>query len=32
LHDVADEVRELIHRLAQLQQRIGALVINAFQP
>jgi hypothetical protein len=32
LHNVADEVRELIHRLAQLQQGIGALLIDAFQP
>jgi hypothetical protein len=32
VHDVTDEVRELIHRLAQLQQCIGALVIDAFQP
>jgi len=32
LHEVADEVRELIHRLAQLQQCIGTLVIDAFYP
>jgi len=32
LHDVADEVRELIHRLAQLQKCLGALVIDAFHP
>ncbi len=32
LHDVADEVRELIHRLTQLQQGIGALIIDAFHP
>ncbi|MCP4284984.1 MAG: hypothetical protein GY792_11095 [Gammaproteobacteria bacterium] len=31
-HDVTDEVRELINRLTQLQQGIGALIVNAFQP
>jgi len=32
LHNVANEVRELIHWFAQLQQGIGAFVIDAFQP
>ena len=32
LHNVADEVREYIYRFAQLQQGIGALLIDAFHP
>ena len=32
LHDIPYKVRELIHRLAQLQQGIGALIIDAFHP
>ena len=32
LRNVADEVRELVHRLTQLQQGIGSVFIDAFQP
>jgi len=32
LHNVADEVREFNYRLAELQQGIGALAIDAFHP
>ncbi len=30
LYDVADKIREFIHRFAQLQQSVRAVVINAF--